>query len=68
MKTFSNEISAGILLLFDYPKNPKEFLWTIQLYFARLYIYAKAFKEIEQNKKYNDSWRGEHEIKSTSLD
>ncbi len=68
MKTFSNEIKAGILFLFDYPQNPKEFLWTIQLYFARLYIYSKAFKEIRQNKKYKDDWRGENEIKSTRLD
>ena len=68
MKTFSNEIKAGILFLFDYPQNPKEFLWTIQLYFARLYVYSRAFKEIRQNKKYDDAWRGEHEIKSTRLD
>jgi len=37
--------------------------WTVQLYFARLYLYFKAFKELK-DKSYSDGWR-ETEIEST---
>lgn len=64
MKTFSNEITKGTFFAFSYPKNLKEFFWTIELFIARLYIYLKAFKEIKQKKHYRDGWR-EVEINST---
>ena len=46
------------------PRNPKQFWWAIQLYFARLFIYLKAFKELKKKQEYQDGWR-ETEIKST---
>ena len=63
-KSFSNEIKEGVLFAIKYPENFKELAWTLQLYCARLYVYAKAFKEIKQKNTYKDGWR-ETEIKST---
>ena len=63
-KSLFNEIKHGWNFLFFYPKNIQELFWTIQLYFARLYLYFKAFKELRLNKKYSDGWR-ETEINST---
>ena len=63
-KSFFNEIKHGIFFIVTYPKNPREFCWTIQIYFARLYLYFKAFRELKINKEYSDGWR-ETEIKST---
>jgi cellulose synthase/poly-beta-1,6-N-acetylglucosamine synthase-like glycosyltransferase len=63
-KSLFNEIKHGWFFLFTYPKNLKELFWTFQLYFARLYLYFKAFSEIKKNEKYRDGWR-EKEINST---
>ena len=62
-KSFFNEIKEGAFFALIFPRNLKEFWWTIKLYFARLYLYMKAFKELK-NKNYADGWR-ETEIKST---
>lgn len=62
-KSLWNEIKEGTLFALTFPRNIKEIWWTIELYFARLYLYLKAFKEI-RNKKYADGWR-ETEIHST---
>ncbi|MEK6919102.1 MAG: glycosyltransferase family 2 protein [Nanoarchaeota archaeon] len=56
-KSFFNEIKHGWHFLFFYPKNIKEFFWTVELYFARLFIYYRAFKELKQKKSYADGWR-----------
>lgn len=63
-KSFFNEIKTGSFFALTFPKNIKEFIWTIELYIARLYIYLKSFVEIKMNKKFNPGWR-ETEIKST---
>jgi len=63
-KSFFNEIKEGLFFSLLYPKNPLELFWTIELYFARLYLYFKAFKEIKSKKSYSDGWR-ETEINST---
>ncbi|MEK6854720.1 MAG: hypothetical protein AABX73_00685, partial [Nanoarchaeota archaeon] len=63
-KSFFNEIKSGAIYSIKQPQNIKEFLWTIQLYFARLCIYYKAFVEIKKKKKFKDGWR-ETEISST---
>lgn len=63
-KSFWNEIKYGWFFLFYYPKNIKELWWTIELYFARLYVYLRAFYELKKNVKYEDGWR-KTEIKST---
>lgn len=63
-KSLFNEIKYGWFFLFTYPKNLTELFWTIQLYFARLYIYLRAFSELKKNNSYKDGWR-EKEISST---
>ena len=63
-KSLWNEIKYGALFALLQPRNLKEIIWTIELYFARLYIYLKAFKELRKKKEYSDGWR-ETEIKST---
>lgn len=63
-KSFFNEIRHGALFALAYPKNVKEMMWTFQSYFARLYLYQKAFLELGQKKDYGDGWR-ETEILST---
>lgn len=63
-KSLTNEIKHGWHSIFTYPKSLKEFAWTLELYFARLYLYIKAFKEIKSKKQYSDGWR-ETEINST---
>ncbi|MBI2046664.1 glycosyltransferase [Candidatus Pacearchaeota archaeon] len=65
-KSFWNEIKHGWYFLFAYPKNIKEFFWAIQLFFARLYIYLKAFKDLRKKQAYSDGWR-ENEIESTKM-
>ncbi|MDP2672998.1 MAG: glycosyltransferase, partial [Nanoarchaeota archaeon] len=62
-KSFFNEIKEGAFFALTFPRNLKEFWWTLKLYFARMYLYMKAFKELK-NKNYADGWR-ETEIKST---
>jgi cellulose synthase/poly-beta-1,6-N-acetylglucosamine synthase-like glycosyltransferase len=63
-KSLFNEIKYGFFYSLLYPRNFKELLWTFELYFARLYIYLRAFKEISKNKSYSDGWR-EVETEST---
>lgn len=62
-KSFFNEIKEGAFFAIRQPKNLKQFWWTIELYFARLYLYYRAFREINK-KSYRDGWR-EEEINST---
>jgi cellulose synthase/poly-beta-1,6-N-acetylglucosamine synthase-like glycosyltransferase len=55
-KNFSNE-SKGIFYLFTYPKNIKEFFWTIELFFARLYMWMIVFYEVYVKRRYHkDNW------------
>lgn len=63
-KSFFNEIKEGALFGITFPRNLKEFWWTIELYFARLYLYFKAFKELRKKTGYSDGWRAT-EIQST---
>lgn len=63
-KSFFNEIKYGSFFIFIYPKTPREFLWTVQLYLARLYLYNKAFRGLKKKEEYKDGWR-ETEIQST---
>ena len=63
-KSFFNEIKEGTLFALAYPKSLKEFWWTINLFFARTYIYLRAFSELKKKKSYADGWR-EVETKST---
>lgn len=63
-KSLLNEIQKGALFSLRFPKNIRELYWTFQLFFARLYIYLKAFKEIKKKEVFSDGWR-ETEISST---
>jgi cellulose synthase/poly-beta-1,6-N-acetylglucosamine synthase-like glycosyltransferase len=57
VKSFKNEIKKGTFRALSYPSNLKEFFWTIELFFARLYIWIKVFyDERFTNKKYKDNW------------
>lgn len=64
-KSLWNEIKYGWYFLFVYPNGLKELFWTIELYFARLYLYFKAFSELKKKKKYEDGWRGQATTDST---
>jgi cellulose synthase/poly-beta-1,6-N-acetylglucosamine synthase-like glycosyltransferase len=63
-KSFWNEIKYGFLYALFYPRNLKEFYWTLGLYSARLGIYSQAFKEMREKEVYSDGWR-ETDIEST---
>ena len=63
-KSLFNEIKWGALFALTYPRSFNEVIWTIESYFARIYLYFKAFKEIKMKTVYRDGWR-ETEISST---
>ncbi len=64
-KTLWNEIKEGFFFALFYPRNLKEVLYTIPLFFTRSYIYIKAFYELKLKKqKYSDGWR-KNETKTT---
>ncbi len=63
-KTIWNEIKAGALTPLTQVRGFQQFFWAIELYFARLYIYLKAFKELRKEDLYSDGWR-EQETEST---
>jgi cellulose synthase/poly-beta-1,6-N-acetylglucosamine synthase-like glycosyltransferase len=65
-KSFFSEIKEGAIFVLMQPRSIREFIWTIELYFARLYIYYKSFTEIRKKEKaYDPGWR-DVEIKSTN--
>lgn len=64
-KSLINEIKYGALYALTLPRSMREFLWIFQLYFARLYLYIKAFSEMKKQKSYSDGWRGEALTEST---
>jgi len=51
VKSFTNEVKKGTFLALAYPKNAKEFSWTILLFFTRLYIWIKVKWEEKIMKK-----------------
>ncbi len=57
-KSLLNEIKEGALFALTQFNSLREFIWLLQLYFARLYIYAKAFLELRKRQRYMDGWRG----------
>jgi len=63
-KSLMNEVKEGALFAIRQPRSLKELVWVIEFYFARLWIYIKAFGELKKGKKYGDGWR-ETEIEST---
>jgi len=56
VKSFKNE-SKGVTWALTYPKNSKEFFWTLQLIISRLYMWAKVFIDTKVfQKHYSDAW------------
>jgi len=57
VKSFKNEVKEGTFNALKYPSNLKEFFWTIELFFVRLYIWIKKFYDEKFHKKlYSDGW------------
>ena len=57
-RNFGQEILAGIKLFFIYPKNTKEFFWTILLYLARVYLWSMIFYQLKiKKKKFANIWQ-----------
>jgi hypothetical protein len=57
MKTFANEIFDGFRL-FYYPKDLKEFIFTLLLFPARFYIWLNLFYNSKvKDRKYSDAWK-----------
>jgi cellulose synthase/poly-beta-1,6-N-acetylglucosamine synthase-like glycosyltransferase len=57
MKSFKNEMIKGLQWAWSYPNNSKELLWTLELFPARLYMWASlSYQEKIKNKMYNDGW------------
>jgi len=50
IRSFSKE-SAGIFQVLKYPQTLKEFFWTLELIFMRLYLWFVIFKDINLKKK-----------------
>ncbi|MEA3329261.1 MAG: glycosyltransferase family 2 protein [Nanoarchaeota archaeon] len=67
-KSLFNEVFQGFLFTLTFPRNPKEFFWTVEIYFARLYIYFRAFRELTQKKTYSDGWRDIETPSTRTLD
>ncbi len=56
MRSFSKE-TTGIFRIFGYPKNIKEFIWTVELIFYRLYLWILIFRDINlKRKSFKDIW------------
>ncbi len=58
MRSFSKEILQGTSKALSYPQNGKEWMWTIELFFARLYMWLKIFIYINiQKKSQRELWK-----------
>lgn len=56
VKSFGNE-AKGVKMLFDYPKNILEAIWTVELMIARLYMWYGVFLDTKiKGKNYGDAW------------
>ncbi len=56
-KSFENE-ARGLIALFHYPNNIKEFIWSLNLMFARLYMWGKVFLKTRIKKQeHTDAWK-----------
>lgn len=57
VKSFRNEALKGLRWIWSYPQNPKEYLWTLELIVARLYMWLSLFyDQLLKRKYYNDGW------------
>jgi cellulose synthase/poly-beta-1,6-N-acetylglucosamine synthase-like glycosyltransferase len=69
VKSLSGEIKGGLKNLhyiFSYPKNLREFMWTLELFPARLHMWFSLQKDLKLKKKeYKDGWREDLAVDST---
>ncbi len=56
VKTFRNEFLLGWHRALNYPRNFREFIWTLLLFLARLYIWLRVKYEHARGKRYKDAW------------
>jgi len=58
VKSFKNEIKEGTFNALRYASNIKESIWTIELFFVRLYIWFRKFydERIINRMNYSDGW------------
>lgn len=57
VKSFKNEAVKGIFWIWSYPKNAKEYAWTFELVFVRLYMWLSLYYDLHFKKKqYGDGW------------
>lgn len=63
-KSLFNEIKEGLVFSLLHPRSLTQFYWLIQLYFARLYMYIKSFKERKPHEAFDPAWRDDSEIQS----
>ncbi len=66
-KSFWNEAKHAFHI-FRFSKSFKEFFYVLQLYFARTYIYQKAFKDLKKQEVYSDGWREQETPSTKTLD
>jgi len=61
MKSFSNELFKGAFWALDYPRNLKEFVWTLALFPARAYIWSQYYYQTKiQDSHYGETWKKVH--------
>lgn len=57
MRSFTEEIKEGWYKPFKYPRNFKELIWTINLYFLRLYLWIVIYWDLNIKKKsFKETW------------
>lgn len=68
-KSFWNEIKQGFFFALFYPRNLREVFYTPALFATRLWIYLKAFYDMNYKKLgYEDGWRKEETESTKPLD
>ena len=69
VKSLKSEIIEGTFTNFktvwSYPKNMKEYYYTILLFPFRLYVWLSLLKDIKSKKEYKDGWRENLAVDST---
>ena len=51
MRSFKKESLGGIIYLFKFTKNIKEFFWLTELFIARVYLWVVIYRDINLKKK-----------------
>ena len=58
MRSFKKESIGGIFYFFKYISNFREFLWLIELFFARIYLWIVIYRDINIKKKsHGEIWK-----------